>query len=105
MADSLTTSFSLQDYRPQQGIIVIGTPDFDFDCFPELAQHLVDLLSARVIEKQWDADIHSWLIDFEGCQLFLKAEHYSECVWLEAVANGESQQELEFLAGLFQRGF
>lgn len=105
MVDSHTTAFGLLAYQADRGIIVLRTPRFDFDNFPELAQRLVDLLSARVIEKQRDADMHSWLIDFEGCQLFLKSEHYSESVWLEAVANGESKPELDFLASLFQRGF
>ncbi|MEF1298321.1 DUF3630 family protein, partial [Vibrio parahaemolyticus] len=54
---------------------------------------------------QWDADIHSWLIDFEGCRLFMKAEHYSEAIWFEALNIEESREELDYLAGLFQRGF
>lgn len=99
------TDFGLQEYQAEEGRIIIRTPRFDFDSFPELGERLVSLLSARVIEKQWDADIHSWLVDFEGCQLFLKAEHYSECVWFEALAVDDSKEELAFLASLFQRGF
>lgn len=99
------TEFGLQEYQAEEGRIIIRTPRFDFDSFPELGERLVWLLSARVIEKQWDADIHSWLVDFEGCQLFLKAEHYSECVWFEALAVDDSKEELAFLASLFQRGF
>ncbi len=99
------TEFGLQEYQAEDGRIIIRTPRFDFDSFPELGERLVSLLSARVIEKQWDADIHSWLVDFEGCQLFLKAEHYSECVWFEALAVDDSKEELAFLASLFQRGF
>ncbi|NOI15992.1 DUF3630 family protein [Vibrio hepatarius] len=99
------TEFGLQEYQAEEGRIIIRTPRFDFDSFPELGERLVSLLSARVLEKQWDADIHSWLVDFEGCQLFLKAEHYSECVWFEALAVDDSKEELAFLASLFQRGF
>ncbi len=99
------TEFGLQEYQAEEGRIIIRTPRFDFDSFPELGDRLVSLLSARVVEKQWDADIHSWLVDFEGCQLFLKAEHYSECVWFEALAVDDSKEELAFLASLFQRGF
>ncbi|NIY85083.1 DUF3630 family protein [Vibrio hepatarius] len=99
------TEFGLQEYQAEEGCIIIRTPRFDFDSFPELGERLVSLLSARVLEKQWDADIHSWLVDFEGCQLFLKAEHYSECVWFEALAVDDSKEELAFLASLFQRGF
>lgn len=99
------TEFGLQEYQAEEGRIIIRTPRFDFDSFPELGERLVSLLSARMVEKQWDADIHSWLVDFEGCQLFLKAEHYSECVWFEALAVDDSKEELAFLASLFQRGF
>lgn len=105
MVDSMQKEFGLAEYQQQEGRIVITAPRFDFDSFPELADKLVKSLSASVIEKQWDADIHSWLIDFEGCQLFLKSEHYSESVWFEALAIDDSKEELDFLAGLFQRGF
>ena len=83
----------------------MSTPRFDVDTFPALGERLAKQLSATVIEKQWDADVHSWLIDFEGCLLFLKAEHYSESVWLEALVIKESQEELAFLAQLLARGF
>ncbi|MEF1289238.1 DUF3630 family protein [Vibrio sp. M260118] len=99
------TEFSLLEYQADEGRIIIRAPRFDFDAFPKLADRLVTLLSASVVEKQWDADIHSWLIDFEGCQLFLKSEHYSESVWFEALAIEESREELDFLASLFKRGF
>jgi len=99
------TEFGLSQYDAEEGRIIIRTPNFDFDTFPELGDKLLKLLSAQAIEKQWDADIHSWLIDFEDCQLFLRAEHYSECVWLEALSSGDSKQELDFLASLFERGF
>ncbi|MCW8333099.1 DUF3630 family protein [Vibrio sp. SCSIO 43135] len=97
--------FGLMEYQQSEGRILISAPRFDFDYFPELGEQLVSMLSASVIEKQWDADIHSWLIDFEGCQLFLKAEHYSESLWLEALSVADSQEELDYLAGLFRRGF
>lgn len=99
------TEFGLQEFHADEGRIIIRTPSFDFDSFPELGARLVELLSATVVEKQWDADIHSWLIDFEGCQLFMRAEHYSECVWFEALSIEDSKEELSFLASLFQRGF
>lgn len=106
MVDSVQqTEFGLLEYQAQEGRIIIRAPRFDFDSFPQLADKLIKLLSASVIEKQWDADIHSWLIDFEGCQLFLKSEHYSESIWLEALTIEDSKEELDYLAGLFQRGF
>lgn len=97
--------FGLAHNLQDEGRLVLSTPRFDVDTFPALGERLVKQLSATVVEKQWDADIHSWLIDFEGCLLFLKAEHYSESVWLEALAIKESQEELAFLAQLLVRGF
>ena len=99
------TEFGLHSYQTEEGRIIIRARRFDFDSFPALAQRMIELLSASVVEKQWDADIHSWLIDFEGCQLFLKSEHYSESMWLEALSIDDSKEELDFLASLFQRGF
>ena len=105
MVDLTPTEFGLVEYQKDQGRIIIKTPRFDFDNFPHLADRLVKLLSASVIEKQWDADIHSWLIDFEDCHLFLKSEHYSESVWFESLMVEDSKPELDFLASLFERGF
>lgn len=98
-------SFGLQQYISEKGMLILQAPSFDFDSFPQLGETLVDLLSASVVEKQTDADVHSWLIDFEGCQLFLRAEHYSECMWLEALDVTRSREELDYLAQLFERGF
>ncbi|MEF1190690.1 DUF3630 family protein [Vibrio parahaemolyticus] len=95
----------MREYIAEEGRLLIAAPRFDLDTFPALGERLVGLLSATVIEKQWDADIHSWLIDFEGCRLFMKAEHYSEAIWFEALNIEESREELDYLAGLFQRGF
>ena len=97
--------FGLQEYLAQEGRLLITAPSFDLDSFPELGERLITLLSATIIEKQWDADIHSWLIDFEGCRLFMKAEHYSEAIWFEALVLEDSKEELDYLAGLFKRGF
>jgi len=97
--------FGLADYIVEEGRLIITSPSFDLDTFPALGEYLVGLLSASVVEKQWDADIHSWLIDFEGCRLLMKAEHYSEAIWFETLTIEESREELDYLAGLFQRGF
>ncbi len=97
--------FGLAEYNAEEGRLLITAPSFDLDTFPELGERLVGLLSASVVEKQWDADIHSWLIDFEGCRLFMKAEHYSEAIWFEALEVIDSREDLDYLAGLFQRGF
>lgn len=97
--------FGLIEYQAEQGRVVLNTPSFDFDSFPQLGERLLAALPATVIEKQCDADIHSWLIDFEECQMFLKAEHYSESVWFESLSGIHCQDELSYLATLFQQGF
>lgn len=96
--------WTLSDHLIEQGKIVLVAPQFDVDSFPSLGEQLVGILSATIIEKQLDADLHSWLIDFEGCRFFLRAEHYSESVWLEAVVIRESREELTYLANLFAAG-
>ena len=103
--DDTKKQFGLKNYLVEQGRIIISTRHVDFDSFPDVGERLVSLLSAKVVEKQCDADIHSWLIDFEDCHLFLKAEHYSESIWLEAFAPNESKEELEYLSQLFRSGF
>lgn len=101
----MKTDYGLVEYQKEQGRIIIRAPRFDYDSFPELGEALVKTLSADVLEKQSDADIHSWLIDFEGCQLFLRAEHYSESLWLEVLSKEDNSEDLDYLAGLFQKGF
>ena len=95
--------FGLTEYLAEEGRIIVQTKLFDFDGFPALGERLLTLLSATAVEKQQDADLHSWLIDFEGCRLMLRAEHYSECVWLEAIGQGQNREELDFIASLLSR--
>ncbi|NOI68187.1 DUF3630 family protein [Vibrio sp. 99-8-1] len=86
------------------GKLILSGPSFDVDSFPAIGNELVRTLSATIVEKQFDADLHSWLIDFEGCRFFLRAEHYTESIWLEAVSINESEEELNYLAKLFSAG-
>ncbi|NOI25355.1 DUF3630 family protein [Vibrio mediterranei] len=97
--------FGLRDYIEAEGKLVLVTPSFDFDSFDTIASSLVAQLSATVVEKQWDADIHTWLVDFEGCRMLLKGEHYSELMWFEALDITGSKDEFDFLASIFRRGF
>ncbi|MDW6002239.1 DUF3630 family protein [Vibrio mangrovi] len=96
--------FTLREYLAESGVIMLDTPDFDFDSFPQLGSRLVELLPATIVEKQCDADIHTWLIDFEGTQFFLKAEHYAGVLWLEALNPGSDQEISDFLAHILTKG-
>lgn len=97
--------WGLMEFMEKEGKLILSSPSFDVDSFPDIGEKLVNLLSAQVKEKQLDADLHSWLIDFEGCLLFLRAEHYSESIWLEALYIEDSREELTYLAKLFSIGF
>lgn len=93
--------FSIIEFDVTAGRIVFSIPEFDFDSFSEIGKHLVNAMDATITEQQVDADLHSWLLDFEGATLMLRAEHYSNSVWLEALSREESREELAFIAGLF----
>ncbi|MBD1576038.1 MULTISPECIES: DUF3630 family protein [Vibrio] len=97
-------TFSLREFDAQAGRIILINPSFDFDSYPPIGERLVSVLSATIIEKQSDADLHSWLLDFEGCQLFLRAEHYSETMWIEALSPQAGCEELQYLTKLFAIG-
>ncbi|MDV7106229.1 DUF3630 family protein [Vibrio sp. TH_r3] len=97
--------WGLVDYCESESRLILSSPRFDVDSFPSLGETLVQLLSAHVKEKQFDADLHSWLIDFEGSLLFLRAEHYSESIWLEALDKNDSKEVMTYLAKLFAKGF
>lgn len=96
--------WKLVEYMRDEGKLILSSPSFDVDSFPVIGQALGDALTSTVIEKQFDADLHSWLIDFEGCRYFLRAEHYSESVWLEAVSIQQSKEESDFLAKILSVG-
>ncbi|CAM3129692.1 DUF3630 family protein [Vibrio rarus] len=96
--------FSVRYFDKPNARLSLISPFFDHDTFPIIGLEFVELISGKVLEKQQDADLHSWLIDFEGCQLMLRAEHYSESMWLEALSVEQSQAELQFLANLISKG-
>jgi hypothetical protein len=101
----VTKRWGLLEHMEEEGRLILSSPSFNVDTFPALGDELVRLLSCDVKEKQFDADLHSWLVDFEGCLMFLRAEHYSETIWLESLYKKESKEELAYLAQLFSTGF
>ncbi|WP_299019924.1 DUF3630 family protein [uncultured Photobacterium sp.] len=101
MPDILISSsvFTCRDLDLEQGLLVIDGPDFDFDSFPAVAKQLVGIIGAKVFEQEVNADLHVWLIDFEGCRLMLKGEHYASVLWLEWLSP-DGHETLTFLARL-----
>ncbi len=98
-------TWTLIEYLADDGKIIISSPGIDVDSFSQVGELLISTLSATIVEKQFDADLHSWLIDFEGCRFFFKAEHYSESIWFEAIAVESSREEFDYLAEIFRVGF
>ncbi|MGF1732717.1 DUF3630 family protein [Photobacterium kasasachensis] len=94
-----STSFVCRELDLEQGLLLIGGPEFDFDNFPAVAEQFLMQIDATVVERELNADLHVWLIDFEGCRLMLKGEHYAGSLWLEWLSPDDSET-LAFLATL-----
>jgi len=94
-----TPTFVCRELNLEQGLLLINGPEFDFDSFPEVAEQLLLVMDAAVIERELNADLHIWLIDFEGCRLMLKGEHYASTLWLEWLSP-DDRETLQFLTVL-----
>ncbi|OAN19183.1 aminopeptidase [Photobacterium jeanii] len=99
MAISSSPFFAVRRLDLASGHLMLIGPDFDFDSFAAMAEALLLQIDATVVEKELNADLHVWLIDFEGCQLLLKGEHYSGAVWIEAMSTRDNET-LAFIASL-----
>lgn len=73
--------------------------DIDFDHFDAFAEPLAAALDCTVRERQWGADRHQWLLDFEGCQLWLHFEFYGDICWI-CVDRADDLEVLAYLATL-----
>ena len=80
----------------QAGVVMLAYPSLDWDNFPANAESLLVEWELSEIEREWGADRHSWLLEFEGSRLRLEYEHYSGC-WLTA-AHPADQEVLLWLA-------
>lgn len=72
--------------------------EIDFDNFAEYAQSLLKNIDCTLVEKNWGADRHQWLLDFEGCRLWLNYEFYTDSCWLHV----EKSEDLPVLTFIFQ---
>ncbi|MCC4797473.1 hypothetical protein BCT30_12950 [Enterovibrio norvegicus] len=96
MDNRILTHASVALFDIEEGRFVLAIDDLDFDNAEAYAAAFCQLIDAAIIEKQMDADLMSWLVDFEGVQFMLKAEHYSASLWLERLG-AEGDDELSFL--------
>ncbi|MBP4041996.1 MULTISPECIES: DUF3630 family protein [Aeromonas] len=68
----------------EAGVVMLTCPALDWDSFPVLAEALLQEWELVALEREWGADRHGWLLEFEGSRLRLEFEHHSGC-WLAAV--------------------
>ena len=74
----------------ESAVLMLACPTLCWDNFPLLAEALLQEWELSVIDKEWGADRHSWLLEFEGSQLRLEYEHHSGC-WLAAVHQADRE--------------
>ncbi|MBB1269372.1 DUF3630 family protein [Shewanella sp. SR44-3] len=85
----------------QQALSLLIEADIDFEAFEEFAEPLAKALDCQVRERQWGADRHQWLLDFEGSQLWLNYEFYGDICWI-STQNAAEFDVLQYLASLLQ---
>ncbi|WP_299798340.1 DUF3630 family protein [uncultured Shewanella sp.] len=75
--------------------------DIDFEQFERFAESLAKATDSRVLDKQWGADRHQWLLEFEGTHMQLNYEFYGDICWLSVESDNEFEV-LQYLAGLLE---
>lgn len=75
--------------------------DIDFELFAQFAEPFAQVIDCRVLERQWGADRHQWLLEFEGSLLQLHYEFYGDICWL-SVERKDEFDVLVYLAELMK---
>ncbi|WP_137223474.1 DUF3630 family protein [Shewanella sp. MEBiC00475] len=83
---------------PQTLSLVIQA-EVDFEQFEQFAEPLAAALDCEIRERQWGADRHQWLLNFEGCPLWLHYEFYGDSCWI-SIDNPNDLDVLAFLLTL-----
>ena len=83
--------FSYVEINLEQGTLVVTPTEFEFENFTVTAMALLQRLDAKLVHQEPSADLQQWLIDVDGCQLLLKAEHYSASMWLEILTTNDGE--------------
>ncbi len=76
--------------------------NIDFEAFELFAEPLSSSIDAKILERQWGADRHQWLLEFEGTLMQLNYEFYGDICWL-SVTRDDEFEVLEFLASLLEQ--
>ena len=77
-------SWRVTQIDTESAVLMLACPGLCWDNFPALADALLQEWELDVLEREWGADRHSWLLAFEGSQLRLEFDHHGGC-WLEAL--------------------
>ncbi|WOT05043.1 DUF3630 family protein [Shewanella youngdeokensis] len=75
--------------------------NIDFEQFELFAEPFAQAIDCTVVERQWGADRHQWLLEFEGTHIQLHYEFYGDVCWL-AIDREDEFEVLVYLAGLMQ---
>lgn len=80
----------------RENLSLLISAHINFEQFADFAEPLAAALDCQIRERQWGADRHQWLLDFEGSQLWLHYEFYGDICWLST----ERQDEFDVLVYL-----
>jgi hypothetical protein len=79
-----------------QALSIVIKAEVDFEQFERFAEPLAAVLDCDIRDRQWGADRHQWLLNFEGSPLWLNYEFYGDICWIST----DNAKELDVLAFL-----
>lgn len=83
-------NWTLATQQATDNILMLEHAGLNFENFTTLAPTLVELLDARLCDKNWGADRHAWVLEYQDINLLFEFEDYTASAWL-AVAREEDQ--------------
>ncbi|MDX2320651.1 MAG: DUF3630 family protein [Moritella sp.] len=95
-------SWTLATQQATANILMLEHATLNFENFTTLAPTLVELIAARVCDKNWGADRHAWVLEYQDINLLFEFEDYTGSAWL-AVAREEEQGMLVEIAAKLTR--
>ena len=90
-------TWKLAALQATDNILMLEHEALSFENFTSLAPQLVSVLDARVCDKNWGADRHAWVLEYQNINLLFEFEDYTCSAWL-AVAREEEQGILAEIA-------
>lgn len=90
-------SWTLSQHQNIENVLMLDNAQLNFENFTEHAPALVAMIGARVCDKNWGADRHAWVLEYDDINLMLEFEDYTNSVWL-AVIKAEDSHHLDTIA-------